>query len=84
MQSSPKVAECLQNLNLTSVTDMVKQREAGLFLSPKNNNKKVPLVVFGKYSGLMWGFSLHDDEENSGSTRGGLKGTKKVKSSKLT
>ena len=42
---------------------MVKQREAGLFLSPKKKHKKVPLVGYGKTSGSAWAMRLHDKEE---------------------
>ena len=36
---SPKITAYLQNLNLTSVTDMVQKREAGLLLPPNKKNK---------------------------------------------
>ena len=48
MHSSPKIAEYLQNLNLTSVSDMVQQKEAGIFLPPKKKTQKDPL-------GGLWG-----------------------------
>ena len=34
VRPSPKITAYLQNLNLTSVTDMVQKRETGLLLSP--------------------------------------------------
>ena len=56
--------------------DMVKQRDAGLFMPPKKKRKKVPLVMFGKLNGSAWGASLHDDEVKNGSVRGATKGEK--------
>ena len=62
VKNTPKIAEYLQNLRLTSVADIVQKREAGLLMPPQNKRKKVPIVVYGRGQGTAWGSKLHDDD----------------------
>ena len=50
--TTPKLAEYLRNLRLSSsVTDMVQKREAGLLHPPKTKRKKVPVLMVGSSKG---------------------------------
>ena len=66
MRTTPKIAEYLQNLNLTSVTDIVQKWEAGLLMPPQHKRERIPIVVYGKGRGNAWGSKLHNDEPSPG------------------
>ena len=53
IQVTPKITEYLKNLNLKSVEEMVKVREAHL-LPPKKNHKNMPIIVYEKRGEAAW------------------------------
>ena len=53
-------------------------------MPPKKKYKKVPLVVFGKLSELVWGSSLHNDDVKNGNTQGEIQGAKRGDCLELT
>ena len=68
VRATPKITEYLQNLNLTSVIDMVKNREAGLLLLSKNKHKNFLTEVYGKVHGKVWGTCLHVQDNQTDMT----------------
>ena len=66
IRTTPKIAEYLENVNLTSVVGIVQKYEAGLLMPPQHKRKKIPIVVYGKGRDNAWGSKLHNDESSPG------------------